>query len=177
MRPSTLAVLIGALVAGFAQANETQLARGAELLTPFKHDLQAALKAGLAKGPVNAVEACQLHAPSIAKAQSSDGIRVGRASHRLRNPDNAPPGWVKPILDAYVTNAWDRTPRAVSLPNGQTGYVEPILLQAPCLTCHGDKLAPEVTSRINALYPEDSATGFRVGDFRGVFWIEFPATQ
>jgi hypothetical protein len=102
---------------------------------------------------------------------------VGRASHRLRNPANVPPEWVAPILDAYVASSADRAPRAVPLADGRWGYVEPILLQPPCLACHGETLAPDVASRIAALYPDDRATGFRVGDLRGVFWIEYPAAK
>jgi hypothetical protein len=31
-----------------------------------------------------------------------------------------------------------------------------------------------VASSIAELYPDDEATGFSAGDFRGVFWVEFP---
>ena len=54
------------------------------------------------------------------------------------------------------------------------GYVEPIVMQPMCLTCHGESLAPEIAARISEVYPDDQATGFKVGDFRGVFWVEFP---
>jgi hypothetical protein len=63
----------------------------------------------------------------------------------------------------------------VSLPNDRFGYAEPIFLKPLCLTCHGESLAPDVAARINELYPEDRALGFETGDFRGVFWIEYPA--
>ena len=164
-----------ALAAGVGQAQEAGLERGAELLSPFKRDLQEALRLGLTKGPVQAISACRVQAPEIAKALAQDGISLGRASHRLRNPANSPPEWVGPILDAYVDNSADRAPRTVPLPNTRLGYVEPILLQPLCLNCHGEQLAPNVASRINELYPEDRAVGFDVGDFRGVFWVEFPA--
>ena len=165
------------LAAGVAHADEAALARGAKLLAPFKSDLQQALRQGLAEGPVEAIAACRLHAPEIAKAHSHDAVRVGRTSHRLRNPSNAPPDWVAPILDAYVASSAERAPRAVSLSGGTSGYVEPILLQPPCLACHGDALAPEVAARIGELYPEDRAVGFQVGDLRGVFWVELPAAE
>lgn len=173
-----LALVVGlALVGALAQAAESELARGASLLAPFKRDLQQALQRGLAEGPVQAVAACQLRAPEIANALSRDDIRVGRSSHRLRNPSNAPPDWARPILDAYVASPSGRAARAVRLPSNRVGYVEPILLQPLCLTCHGEVLAPDVASRINELYPEDRAVGFEVGDLRGVFWIEFPAAD
>jgi len=164
-------------VAGGGEAREAEPAPGALLLAPFKRDLQQALRDGLAEGPVEAIAACRVRAPEIAAALSVDGVRVGRSSHRLRNPSNAAPEWVLPILEAYVADAAHRAPRTVDLAHGRSGYVEPILLQPMCLACHGKSLAPEVASRIEELYPADRATGFGVGDLRGVFWVEFPQPE
>lgn len=168
-------IIVLALAVGVGQAQDAELARGSELLSPFKRDLQEALRLGLTKGPVEAIGACRVQAPEIAKALSQDGISLGRTSHRLRNPANSPPEWVSPILGAYVDDSADRAPRVVPLPDNRFGYVEPIVIQPLCLTCHGEDLAPDVAARINELYPEDHATEFNDGDFRGVFWVDFPA--
>ena len=48
------------------------------------------------------------------------------------------------------------------------------IVVALCLTCHGESLQPEIATRINESYPEDEAAGFKTGDLRGVFWVEFP---
>ena len=171
-------VVIGlAFATGVANSQESELDRGAKLLKPFKRELQQTLVKGLAQGPAEAIAACQLQAPKVAKALEKDGIRVGRTSHRLRNPANISPDWVQPILDAYLASPSERTPRAVPLPNSHTGYVEPILLKPPCLVCHGDVLTADVASRISETYPKDQAVGFQTGDLRGVFWIEYPATE
>lgn len=170
-----LAAAFGCALPSLAEDHEGVSSRGAELLAPFKRDLMQALRAGLTDGPVEAIRVCRLDAPEIALAHSGDGVRLGRASHRLRNPANASPAWVQPILDAYLANAEDRAPRVASLSGDRVGYVEPILVQPLCLTCHGDALTPEVSAEIEALYPDDRATGFAVGDLRGVFWLEFPA--
>jgi len=177
MRGRFVVIMVVACAAAAAHAQQSALVRGAELLAPFQRDLQGALQQGLAHGPAEAVAACRLQAPEIAQSRSQGGVRVGRASDRLRNPANVPPEWVRPILNAYLANPSDRAPRAVSLPNRQSGYVEPILLQPLCLTCHGDSVAPDLASRVKELYPQDRATGFRVGDLRGVFWVEFPSVE
>ncbi len=163
------------MTTGPGKAQETELARGAELLSPFKRDLKEALRLGLTEGPVPAISACRVQAPEISKALAQDGISLGRSSHRLRNPANSGPEWLAPILQAYLDDSADRMPRIVPLPNNRFGYVEPILLQPLCLTCHGEVLAPDVASHIHELYPEDRAVGFNVGDLRGVFWVEFPS--
>ena len=152
---------------------EAPVERGAEILVPFKRDLKAALVAGLAEGPAAAIGACNVEAPGIAARLSVDGVRVGRSSHKLRNPANAAPDWVTPLLDAYLADATDRSPRTVTLVDGRTGYVEAIIAQPMCLTCHGEPLAPEIGERVAALYPEDQARGFAEGDLRGVFWVEY----
>ncbi|MGI9592228.1 MAG: c-type heme family protein [Myxococcota bacterium] len=173
-----LAVVVCGAGAASVGADEPGAAeRGSELLAPFKRELQQALREGLAKGPAEAIDACRERAPEIARARSRDGVRMGRASHRLRNPANAAPEWVAPTLAAYLEEDSERAPRVVAIGEGWSGYVEPILTQPLCLTCHGEALAPEVAERIAALYPEDRAVGFRVGELRGVFWVEYPAAD
>jgi hypothetical protein len=170
-----LAVACLVALAGAAVAQESDLERGAAVLAPFKKELQAALRDGLARGPEAAVAACRSEAPRIAAAHSRDGVRVGRTSHRLRNPANAGPDWVRPLLAAYLADAGERAPRVVPLGEGRTGYVEPIVTQPLCLACHGSSLAPDVAERIAELYPDDRAVGFAAGELRGVFWAELPA--
>ena len=46
-----------------------------------------------------------------------------------------------------------------------------------CVTCHGESLAPDVQERLAERYPTDRATGYRVGDLRGVFWAELPPAR
>ncbi len=150
------------------------VAHGASILRPFKHQLQAALRQGLAEGPVQALRVCRLEAPRIASALSTEDVRVGRTSHKLRNPRNAPKPWMAPLLAEYRANPKQAQPKTVALEDGRVGYAEPIFVQPPCLTCHGEDIPQPVRERLAELYPEDRATGFRSGDFRGMFWAEFP---
>ena len=147
--------------------------RGAELLAPFKSDLKQALTGGMQEGPAAAIEVCSELAPGIAASLSIDGVKMGRSSHKLRNPDNVAPDWLVPLIDGYVSGGNDLAPQTVALDNGRTGYAEPIIVQPVCLACHGAELDESVAAQIAALYPEDQATGFSAGDFRGVFWVEF----
>jgi len=148
--------------------------RGATLLAPFKQRLMKALTEGLAEGAPAAIAACRVEAPAIAGGLSVDGVEMGRASHRLRNPANRAPGWVAPVLDDYLGGG-PVAPRAVELEDGRAGYIEPIPTKGLCLACHGSDLQPEVSERIAELYPADQATGFAEGELRGVFWVSFPA--
>ena len=41
-----------------------------------------------------------------------------------------------------------------------------------CLSCHGKKIAEPIQARIEAHYPDDLATGFKLGDIRGAFTVK-----
>jgi hypothetical protein len=156
-----------------AQDETAWIGRGGTTVQPFKVRLQQALLAGLAAGPEQAVDACRIEAPAIAAASGGPGVTVGRSSHRLRNPANAPRPWVQLLLDEFVAAPDRAAPRAIALPGGGVGYAEPIVAQPLCVTCHGNAIPPGVRARLAALYPGDEATGFAPGDLRGLFWVEF----
>ena len=156
-------------------AEENALIEGKEILKPFKEKLQTTLQNGMKKGVIETISACQIEAPKIAASMSSQGIIVGRTSHKLRNPSNTAPAWVAPILAEYLANSQSRQPRNITINNHTRGYVEPIELKPMCVICHGEHLANDLANKIAALYPADQATGFKLGDLRGVFWVEYPA--
>ncbi|MDX1649616.1 MAG: DUF3365 domain-containing protein [Myxococcota bacterium] len=161
------------LAAADGPAEERARERGAEVVASFEQAMRAALQQALARGPVEAIAVCRERAPEIARRLSREGVRVGRTSHRLRNPANAPPAWVEPLLASYVAEP-QQEPQVVPLDAGGHGYVQPIFTAPPCLTCHGASVPPPVAERIRALYPEDRATGFGAGELRGLFWVELP---
>ena len=168
-------LLVMAFVSGTAATGESEFARGAELLAPLKKNLKQALVSGMQEGPLHAISVCKDKAPAIVDSLSIEGVEMGRTSHRLRNPANSGRDWVDTVLQAYLDEGSDRAPRLVPLPNDRLGYVEPIVVQPLCLACHGKSLAADVVAQIKAAYPEDEATGFDVGDLRGVYWVEYPA--
>ena len=173
-RSITMAVLV-CVLAGCAPAMEEAEVQGAALLAPFKQNLKSALVKGMESGPVAAISACNTEAPMIAGELSVNGVAMGRSSHKLRNPGNVAPEWAAPILAAYAAGT-QTAPVAVEYAKDKYGYIEPIVTQPICLSCHGTVLHPDIAARINELYPSDEATGFSEGDFRGVFWVEFSGT-
>ncbi len=148
--------------------------RGAELLQPFQQALQTALREGMKEGPANAVEVCRLEAPEIAARVAPEDVAMGRTSHRLRNPDNAPLDWQREMLEYYLDNPDDRQPRQTRLDETRVAHVQPIETQPMCLSCHGSDLDESVQARLDELYPEDRATGFAAGELRGIFWVTMP---
>ena len=88
---------------------------------------------------------------------------IGRSATAAADTTNVAPEWLD-LSDLPVV---------VELENGRHGYAEPIVMQPLCLVCHGEILQPEIAARIAELYPDDRATGFKEGDLRGAFWVEF----
>lgn len=172
-----LALMAVACTPEAARTEKTETDRGAEILIPLKKELKQALVAGMQQGPLNAIGVCKERAPAIAESLSIDGVEIGRTSHRLRNPANVAPGWVNTVLTNYLAEGSDLAPRAVRLSDNRDGYVEPIMLQSLCVTCHGKTLAPDIAAQIKEAYPLDKATGFEVGDLRGVYWVEYSTAE
>ncbi|MHB0970207.1 MAG: c-type heme family protein [Thermoanaerobaculia bacterium] len=171
MRVSALLLsLMLTATCGHAPAPAVSDRRPADAVAEFRTQLQMELKEGMARGPVHAVAVCRDRAPRIAAESGSPTLQLGRTSTRVRNPDNAPAGWLVPVLEHYARHPEDREPRTVVLGDGRSGYVEPITVAPVCLVCHGDAVAPDVSRALQELYPQDRATGYKAGDFRGVFW-------
>jgi hypothetical protein len=142
-----------------------------ELKIALKKELEQAMAAG---GPDQAIAVCRERAPALAQEiGQKHNVLVGRSSHKLRSASNVARPWVKPVLDEWLkTPAADRKPRVVSVSKDVVGYVEPIVTQALCLSCHGEQVPETTRGKIRAAYPTDQAIGFKEGDLRGLFWAE-----
>ncbi len=155
------------------QAEKEAIEKAHETLTVVRKNFKNTLKQAIAeKGIAGAVPDCQVKAPSL--GQGSEQVEIGRTSLKLRNPTNEPRPWVRPLLEEYQKTAFQKQAkhRLIQLGPNHFGYVEPIYVEAVCLNCHGANLKPEVKKEILQLYPKDQATGFKVGDFRGLIWLE-----
>ena len=155
-----------------------------EAIKSFAGALQMRLKSAMADGgPTVAIEVCNIAAPEIAQtASTASGWSVGRTSLKLRNPDNAPDAWELAVLrDFEARKAAGEDPGTLDHAEFVAGdgqrtfrYMKAIPTQPVCIVCHGTSIAPEVTARLDALYPEDLARGFEIGDIRGAFSIAQP---
>lgn len=147
---------------------------GAELRTA----LQDAMAAG---GPIAAIKVCNEDAPRIAVAAAqASGATVGRTSLKLRNPDNRPDEHERAVLEefaaAVAANPGGPPPERLDrLADGRLRFMSAIIVQPPCLACHGEALAPPVAAAIGARYPDDQARGYQAGELRGAFTITWPA--
>jgi hypothetical protein len=155
---------------------QKQLERAAAAKDLLASTLMGALTEELeVGGPAGAVDICRDMAPMIsANTAEESGVRIGRTSFRLRNPENQPPAWARQLVARRVEG-----PTTLVGPDGELGVLAPIRVAEPCLACHGDResMDPAVREAIAEGYPDDEAVGFAAGDLRGWFWVEVPATS
>lgn len=148
--------------------------RASDAVDRLQRTLSRRLVEVLADAP-GAVLVCRDEAPAIAaEVAQAQGVALGRTSHRLRSPANAPRPWVRPALAAAAGRPGAEA-RAVAFDLGdRIGYLRPIVVGAPCLRCHGppETISPGVRAALQGSYPADQATGFEAGDLRGFFWAE-----
>lgn len=162
-----------------ANVTADERTRAAGIVAELKKSLVGALQGALAQGAPAAIEACHTMAPGLAASLSRDGIVVGRATRKPRNPKNEASGWQAQALAHFEPLHAEKklagATFALRLPDGRAAYAEPLVIQELCLTCHGATLAPDVQAVLAAKYPGDKATGYALGDLRGVAWVELPA--
>jgi Protein of unknown function (DUF3365) len=178
----TLTILLCSLIP-FTTSSETtteidqRVSQSREAVKFYADVLIAELKYSLEEGgPVRAIKVCKVEAPQIAKDISDqNNWRIGRTSLKTRNPKNNPDEWEAKVLQQFEQRKQNGGTIA-TLEFSETTkegfrYMKAIPTKGLCLTCHGETLAEPVKATLEELYPEDKATGFKVGDIRGAFSI------
>lgn len=160
----------------------------------FEKDAQAAIKAladdmkkalmGAMQdgGPVEAVSVCKLIAPTLAAEISKQHkLDIGRTSLKVRNPANEADSWETDVLQRFETRLASGEAiqklsfsEKVATDEGpdQWRMMKAIPTDKVCLSCHGSKIAPPVQAMLDQHYPNDMATGFKLGDIRGAFTVK-----
>lgn len=150
-------------------SSETQQLLGTTLKTTIQQ-----------RGIPAALDYCNLNAyPLVDSIEQKYGVTIKRASLATRNLQDSPDKEEKTIIETYQKDLQEgRTPEVkVNIHSNEVLFAKPILLNdAVCLNCHG-QIGTEITQEnyrvIRALYPDDQATGHKLGDLRGIWSIRF----
>ena len=143
--------------------------------------LTAAMQEG---GAVHAVDFCSTSAIELtAGVAQEQGLDVKRTSMKYRNPANAPDEDETEAL-RYYESALAETgklagPWVQKASREEYRFYRPLVVAPPCLGCHGStgEIDPTVQAILDERYPDDLATGYAVGDFRGVIRVSVPADR
>ncbi len=138
--------------------------------------LSTTLKKEMASGGVaKAVKYCNLEALPITDSLSTvHNATIRRISNKYRNPSNKPTATEQEILDSYAQQVVQgkKIGPQVIVTEGHEVFYAPIKMKALCLSCHGDKVNIPDYKTILELYPTDLATGYKLGDLRGMWSIK-----
>ncbi len=176
----------------FAQEAESDTSQG---IVPFKviaqeftSTLQGILMSELKKGgPEAAVAVCSDTAQKLtAVIGEKYNVEIRRISLKYRNPKNAPRNDEEINLLKKMESEQSNASNPADEPaikkfkseekmnRDKRFFTAPIKIGAPCLQCHGgeDQINLETLRKINSVYPNDKARGYKSGDFRGAVVIE-----
>ncbi len=184
MNRFVLLTFIVAPASVFAGSEPAMVDESRQAIKQFGSRLKDELQKGMKKGgPEAAIQVCHTVATELADSTSQQlGWNIGRTSLKVRNPKNAPDVWELQVLDEFEkrkSNGGDITKMEhyeVIQTNGKKvfRYMKAIPTSGLCLSCHGPSISTNVIDQLDALYPEDQARGFKVGDIRGAFTITRP---
>ncbi len=182
MKRLSIAMTALILAAGAAHAGDDPKALAEEakgVIMDYVKELKGTLVSTMkAKGPVAAIEVCSSKAQEIAHKHSTNGWQVRRTAIKLRNAaHDAPDAWEKGVLEMFEKKiAEGADPKKLARfeimeKDGKKvfRFMKAIPVGKPCLTCHGEAVKPELLKAIKAHYPDDKATGFKLGQLRGAF--------
>jgi hypothetical protein len=180
--PKSFAFLLSlcAVAAATASNNENAVEHAQGIVAEFSGRLKPELKAALQEGgPSKAIEVCSTRAPAIAQTLSeTSGWKVKRVSDRNRNPNATPDTWEQAALNSLASRAVDgsSTPLFIyeETPDGFR-YAQAQITEGLCLTCHGKSIAPDTQVALDMHYPSDLATGYKLGEVRGIISLIRPA--
>ena len=175
---ATAAVGAGTRVPSPAGETALAVARATAAMDSLQVALLSRLRAELERGgPTAAVSVCRDSAAVItARIARTQEVAIGRTSHRLRNPANAPHDWARPTVEkAAGVKAAAESLRVFDL-GDRVGVLRPIGTAPLCMSCHGsaETVRAAIGPVLATAYPEDAAVGFAPGDLRGFMWAEVP---
>ena len=131
-------------------------------------------------GTEYAVDFCNTRAMTLTDSIADlYAVNIQRITNKPRNPEN----YLATAKDSLVWNRMIRyTQEEGKLPAGSLEsdgadyyYYKPIAMGMPtCVQCHGgaNDINPRTKEIINQRYPNDKATGYKTGDFRGLWKVK-----
>jgi hypothetical protein len=178
MRPAFALLLALSIAAAAPPAGEEQRARDAvrDLGQLLKQMLAEEMKRGGLEG---AVRMCSENAQVVTDEFAHErGLEIRRVSTRYRNAKDRPDEYEARILAQWARSGKPATHVEQVTENGRVWLrlMEPILLQAMCVNCHGtpEQMPEQVRAVLAERYPRDKATGFKPGELRGGFSVVVP---
>lgn len=170
--------LVSSLASALPLSEEQIIAKGDEASALLVQKLGGELKSKMQEsGPLGALGFCSQNALDLTKQVSSQtNTSIKRISIKNRNPLNAPSKQERALMNKWDTLLKKAQPlppyELVNVSDSTSIYYKPIVINnEACLKCHGN-VEGELAKAIRSVYPKDKATGYKMGDLRGMIAVE-----
>lgn len=180
MRKTLAIILATATTLACAEPRDTDSnaaaveAEARALVQQFVGQLKPQLQQAIAEGGAGqATAVCANIAPALMdELSASSGWSVRRVSLQPRNAERGiPDAWEREVLERFsaqqAEGAAAQTLSYGAKVKGQYRYMQAQGVEPLCLMCHGTELAEPVRQALAEYYPDDSATGYSLGEVRG----------
>lgn len=169
--------LVSTLLIASPSVEEQATLKGNQISTALLQKLGGELKSQMqTSGPIGALHFCSQNALTLTEQIAKESkTSIKRISINNRNPVNQ--GNKDEIA---LLNEWDKLlkkgqplpeQKLVKVSNSTIMYYKPIVINnEACLKCHGN-VEGELAKAIHTTYPEDKATGYKMGDLRGMIAV------
>lgn len=130
------------------------------------------------QGAEHSLEFCNIRAIPLTDSMSTVlNAHIKRVTDQPRNPDNQ----ANKVELAYMEEAKSKLKNTGEIQpiliqhDGKVTAYYPIIINQLCMQCHGKEsqdINKTTLAKINNLYPNDEATGYVVGELRGLWVVE-----
>jgi len=156
--------------------------KGQEIVLETFGVLRTHLMSSIQTGGIGyAVGYCNEEAQKLMDSMSQvKGVKIRRTTLNVRNPNDVPDAFEREallVIKESLTLGQSLHPILKKLDEKTIAYFHPILIDNPvCLNCHGVvgvNVDSTLFKTIKELYPNDNATGYKMGDLRGMWSVRF----
>lgn len=160
---------------------KAKVKQGVKIAKATGKALKQKLNQAIADGGIsNAVSYCSANAIDLTDSLSQvHNASISRVTHKPRNPANKADSLEMTLIKEYqqkLESGNELKPELIEQDTKEVVYA-PITIEGQlCLNCHGKKgkdIADEDYIAIQLNYDNDQATGFEMGDLRGMWKVAF----
>jgi hypothetical protein len=173
-------LLVGCSNATMCSVNEVkksvsgnvEQSKGVKNIMSFIGGIKPVLENSMKEDPtgIKASNFCANSAIEMTKGFNSTlpkGESIRRTALKYRNPANKPDKIDIKVMEEFVAYKNFDKPKVIMVHGVERKY-KALPTKDECMICHGGNISPAVKKVILKSYPKDLATGFKLGDFRGV---------